>query len=163
MLKIIKPASELDSEIVVQTRKGSDILNSQLSEIPLWERADFPTYKSRYSEAIPRSEPTGIYNCHGLTFASRRTRIFEVSDIWKIIKEDKYFEIRAESVLPGDIIMYLAEDGDVEHSGIVVSEPDGTSHFPKVWSKWGKYCEILHYANYCPYNLSNIKYYRIKE
>ena len=84
--------------------------------------------------------------------------------------EDCYSEI--DSPIPGDIILYYTDEGDVEHSGIVVSEPvnepvgidDPNIHLirlPMVVSKWGAWREVLHFANHCPYTFTDVKYYRV--
>lgn len=161
---IIRSKSELDrSSIVVQTRKGNDISNSQSFLISNFERSQFPHLKRRYSNVIFRSRPTAVYNCHGLTFASKRTGIHETEEVYKILKDDNYKEVSLNEVLPGDIILYFSSDGDIEHSGVIISEPEPMLLIPKVYSKWGKYCEAIHYANMCPYNFSNVRYYRVIE
>ena len=78
-------------------------------------------------------------------------------------KEDGYEEVGKESVLPGDVILYLDTAGDIEHSGVVVDPPNASIlGVPRVYSKWGKYAEIIHWGNRCPYNFSNVRYYRVK-
>lgn len=146
--------------IKVQTRKATDISNCQVFSMSPFERNQFSSYERRYQGVIFRNLPTAIYNCHGLVFASRRTGIFEVEEIYKILKEDNYTEVNPNDVLPGDIVLYFSVDGDIEHSGVVVSAPDTITRLPKIYSKWGKYCEAVHYANICPYECTNLKYYR---
>ena len=97
-----------------------------------------------------------------MTFASRRTGIFERAVINQILDEDGYVEVSASQVLPGDVIIYFAPDGDTEHSGIVVSAPTIDLGIPQVVSKWGKYSEFVHWANSCPYTFAKARYYRIK-
>jgi hypothetical protein len=77
-----------------------------------------------------------------------------------ILKDDSYDEVPAKDAMPGDVILYFHE-GDIEHSGVVVSEP-GTLLVPYVCSKWGKYSEVVHLANRCPYSFELTKYYRVK-
>ena len=110
---------------------------------------------------MPRTNPNPIYNCHGLTFASRRTWITDNESLHHIINDDGYKKIDLEQVLPGDIILYFSEDGDIMHSAIVISKPDNHLKIPQVLSKWGKYKEIIHVANNCPYDF-NVEYYRVK-
>lgn len=163
-MSIITSESEAErGSIIVQTRKGSEISNCQSFIISSFEKSLFPDYVDKYRNVIFRSHPTGIYNCHGLVFASRRTGIDDSREILKILREDNYKEISRDEVLPGDIILYFAEDGDIEHSGIVISRPDSVLHIPKVYSKWGRYREAIHYANDCEYDFSQTKYYRVLE
>lgn len=96
-----------------------------------------------------------------MTFASRRTGIYETSVIEQILHEDGYAEVSSNEVLPGDVIIYYSSDGDAEHSGIVISEKDEILRIPKVVSKWGRYAEFVHWANQCPYSFVNARYFRI--
>jgi hypothetical protein len=80
----------------------------------------------------------------------------------KILDHDGYEVVRSSEVLPGDVILYPGEKGDIEHSGIVVEAPSGEFKIPKVVSKWGKFRELIHMANQCPYNYLAATYYRIK-
>jgi hypothetical protein len=48
------------------------------------------------------------YNCHGLTFASRRTRIY---DVQQVLAEDAYEHIPLNEVEPGDVIVYFYGKG----------------------------------------------------
>ena len=76
--------------------------------------------------------------------------------------EDDYDEIAQDHVLPGDVMLYIAENGDIEHSGIVVEKPDVDNlHTPKIYSKWGGFWEVIHWANVCPYDMSRAKFFRI--
>jgi hypothetical protein len=97
-----------------------------------------------------------------MTFASRRTGIYETSEIQKILKDDQYGEVKPEDVIPGDVIIYFGDDGDAEHSGIVLTSPQSSQlRVPQVLSKWGKFSEFIHWANQSPYNFSLVKYFRI--
>ena len=161
---LIDSAPAAGQDIALQTRKRWNIPNGQVTEISILELNNAKLLLRRYSTSILdyRTDPTPIYNCHGLTFASRRTGIYEVSAIHKILDDDEYKRVEIEAVLPGDAILYFDEDGDIEHSGIVVSRPQATLKVPQVVSKWGKFQEVIHWASQCPYNYSTAKYYRIK-
>lgn len=101
--------------------------------------------------------PTRKYNCHGLTFGSRRTWI-ETGEIRKILEQDEYAEVPRADVLPGDVVVYYV-DGDPEHSGVVVSKGDMAG--PLILSKWGFCHEIVHRIFDCPYDARNVVFYRI--
>jgi len=124
----------------------------------------YPRIEREHGSAyVVCAEATPRFNCHGMTFASRRTCIFESSELMKILKEDGYELIQAAEVSPGDVIVYVSDDGDFEHSGIVVEVPKAlTLNIASVRSKWGKFKEVIHPANRCPYTY-NVRYYRIKE
>jgi len=162
---LILPGSTSSRSIVVQTALGNNIDNSQIYELSEFDKRQFSPLERKYPSArFKDHEPTAVYNCHGMTFACRRTGIFEPKEINKIIKEDNYKKILVENVQPGDIIIYLDDDlGDIEHSGIVVSFPVAEEfNIPWICSKWGKYKEAIHRANHCPYNKTRIEYYRVK-
>ncbi len=64
---------------------------------------------SGHPNAIHRPiEPCNTYNCHGLTFAARRTWIHEPSELLKILEDDDYEEV-TNGILPGDIAIYIHE------------------------------------------------------
>ena len=151
----------IERSIRLDTALGNPIQNSQIFEISTFERNQFSSLKKWNQTGTIRTAPTPRYNCHGMTFASRRTGIAEREVIAQILHEDGYIEVPAAQALPGDVILYFAEDGDAEHSGIVATEPDKDLHVPKVISKWGKYAEFIHWANQCPYNFSMARYFRI--
>ncbi|RLB99584.1 MAG: hypothetical protein DRI57_33400 [Deltaproteobacteria bacterium] len=166
MEKIISSSSQKDtSSIHFETRKGTPIRNAQSLKISRFQQSQFSEY-SRYDVLAVRTQPTGYYNCHGMTFGSRRVEIISSKEIDKILTEDDYEEIdpKKENILPGDVIMYFSE-GDFEHSGIVLNVPSKNDYIkiPVVCSKWGCWSEVIHYANNCPYDFSQTKYYRIKK
>ena len=112
--------------------------------------------------------PCQTYNCHGLTFASRRTGISRSSEIQAILQDDGYARIDFREVMPGDIVIYRQSaslGGEIHHSGIVVERPppiDGIPTSPKVLSKWGHSHEVIHDVAYCEYyQNATIEYYRI--
>ena len=85
--------------IGLQTRKGRNIRNLQKPQI-LPHRIGMT--EGFILEAFPevdrallqmRRDPTAAYNCHGLTFASRRTGIYELDDLKLILKDDGYKRI----------------------------------------------------------------------
>jgi hypothetical protein len=89
--------------------------------------------------------------------------IDSVHEINKIIQDDGYVQISNNNILPGDVILYYADDNEIEHSGIVIRSPQPPLFIPQVISKWGSYKELIHYANSCPYNYSNAKFYRLRD
>lgn len=144
--------NNIDNEQSWEVISQDDVRNDEL----LRRYGNHPQFKRRCRHLSP------IYNCHGMTFASRRTAIIDNSTIEQILNEDKYTQIPTEQVLPGDVILYVHEDGDIEHSGIVVEPPTQQNlNIPLVLSKWGRYLESVHLANRCPYDSNDIRYYRI--
>jgi len=115
-----------------------------------------------YPNAISRTAPSGVYNCHGLTFASRRTSLEESAQIPVILDDDKYVEIGPSEVLAGDVIVYYDSDGEPNHSGIVVGVK-GELKLPIICSKWGSAGEFVHRMGDCPPHYGpRSKFYRCR-
>ncbi|MBN1422401.1 MAG: hypothetical protein JXP34_26735 [Planctomycetes bacterium] len=151
------------SSILTQTRMGWDIPNTQSFDSGLTDQCQLEDQKLKYKKAEFRTGLIPIFNCHGLTFAARRTAISDTSAVRRILKEDCYTRISPDQVQPGDIILYTSStDGDLEHSGVVIALPDERPLVPKILSKWGFGAEVLHWANDCPYDFSQAAYYRIR-
>jgi hypothetical protein len=74
-----------------------------------------------------------------------------------ILLDDEYVRINEADAMAGDVIVY-STNGDPEHSGIVVSRnAKGTW----ILSKWGPYHEVIHLVTDCPYDATEIVFYRI--
>ncbi|MBA7578947.1 hypothetical protein ES708_20813 [subsurface metagenome] len=161
MSTLITPSNSGETTIVLQTRKGTPIPNSQSHEFSSFEKNQFLKTRMKHKLAQCRTEPNPIYNCHGLVFASGRTGITDNNALQTILEEDSYIEVVKDEILPGDIIIYYNDVGDMVHSGIVISKPARMELVPQVVSKWGKYKEMIHSANDCPYTFFNHRYYRL--
>jgi len=150
-------------KLKLDTAAGRHIDNEQSDEITFWDKAQYADLERRFGDMVrPRTVACPRYNCHGMTFASRRTGIDAQVTIRQVLHEDQYGQVLVADVLPGDVILYYDDRGDVEHSGVVVETPAlDPFGVPLVYSKWGKYKEMLHKANQCPYNFATAKYFRI--
>lgn len=148
--------------IKLETSKRSGIKNEQLSDISTFELNWAKKLEKEFPNAIKRSDVSSLYNCHGLTFASRRTRIYDPKEIQKIIVDDNYIEIPQNQAVAGDIVLYLSENGDANHSGVVIeSHPNDLN--TKVFSKWGNGAEFIHGVHDCPGMYGPVKkFYRCK-
>ena len=147
----------------MDTALGHPIANDQgPRQVSAFERNSWAATLKDHPRIQVRTEPTARYNCHGMTFGSGRSTI-SPDEIDKILKDDDYQRVAEASVLPGDIVLYMTADGDVEHSGIVVEPPLPESlNIPLIVSKWGNAPEIVHKANDCQYDFTNARYYRLK-
>lgn len=131
--------------IRLQTARGTNIPNAQDSEISSFDRNWAEKLPEKYRNADFRTGLSPKYNCHGLTFASRRTKVYDAGFISVILSDDQYLEIqREQEVKAGDIVVYYGDDGDPTHSGIVVSNSPPPLHVPLVLSKWGSGPEVIH-------------------
>ncbi len=155
------PLISLKIELRMETRCSNQIAN-ELDRGPVPAGLSFAVedYKNKYKGIIFRPVlPTAKYNCHGLTFASRRAKIIDSQEVIKVLKDDDYEVVPPDSVTAGDIVLYY-KNGDIEHSGIVI-RIEQPSKVPVILSKWGFLPEAIHHVNVGPYAGYSITYYRI--
>lgn len=155
------PPRATDQDILLDTALGNPVPNVQDTQIGMPMAG--PYFDSIIHHlSVKRTPPDPRYNCHGLTFASRRTKIIDDAQIRQILVDDRYVAVERALVLPGDVAVYFADDGSIEHSAIVVSTPSPPLHIPRVCSKWGFLGEVVHLATECPlYAIGNIQYFRV--
>jgi len=160
---ICVPGKPNYKQIKIQTRCGNDIDNRQVLDFSASELNSIPDYSKDYKRVWFRNKPNPIYNCHGMTFACARTWVGPEC-VQTILDDDGYTEIeKLDDVLPGDVIIYYDDNGEILHSGIVVSKPkDELTRFPWVVSKWGKYSEAYHPGYDVPYRpIAKVSFWRI--
>ncbi len=159
---------EHQESITLQTSRRNDIPNGQNRIVHQQAINNEVRLKEKYGNAEFQGAITSVYNCHGLTFASKRTGIFDDSIIELILK-DEYTKIERHDVIIGDIVVYFSYDNnrkrEFDHSAIVVSagEVAGAGILGiKVLSKTRFYREIVHYVYNHPYTAKEFEFYRIK-
>jgi len=146
--------------IRLETSKRRGVVNFQDTEIPEKDLRWFRELSKKHPNAIQRTNPSGIFNCHGLTFASRRSKILDFPNILKILEDDNWREIDMKNTLAGDIVIYFDNEGDANHSGIVVQYSQQI-FVPLICSKWGQGAEYIHKVSDVPSSYGPItKYYR---
>jgi hypothetical protein len=156
---------EIDmTALKLDTRKSNHVANFCETKSPLpRDLLIAEDLKSTHFSAKHR--PTNVcytYNCHGVTFASRRSQITSSAAVRTILSDDGYVKVSDNEVIPGDIILYIAEDGDIEHSGVVLNvQVEQISTAIQVLSKWGSSHEVIHLHRDCPYAPDKYEYYRI--
>ncbi len=153
---------ENKQSIHLQSSVGNNIPNYQTKELSQFEINTFDFYPKKYPFIQFKGQPTPIYNCHGFTFASKRTNIY-TRDIRSILREDSYIQIARDNILPGDIVLYVANDGsgDIPHTGMLI-QIDKTikPEILYILGKWGKYKEVIHPALVCEYDNCNLEFWR---
>ena len=153
----------LPGSIPLFTRMRREIPNAQTPDIPpaSAQRAIELNHK-KYPLAELRRPPTGQYNCHGMTFASRRTGIHDPDAVKMILQDDGYKEITAAGAWLGDIAV-LCEGEEVAHTGVVIRiiVDDTLIGGRAIWimSKWGGAAEYVHPVAYGPYDNCRITYW----
>lgn len=122
----------------------------------------------QFNTAIIRREPSRMFNCHGMTFANRRTRVqglgqslVDIIDntttlLKNILSDDNYREVDLGYLEAGDIVVYRSDvNKSILHTGLVyqVDTPfgDPTTSVLLVLSKWGENGEYLHGLHETPY------------
>jgi hypothetical protein len=158
------------AKIALESAVGNDIPNEQTIQSGVRPEdihykkwlAEFET-KWKRVQCVLRPGKILRYNCHGMTFASRRTWIDDREAVSKILRDDGYEQVQnVADVLPGDVVVYFDDHGRADHSGIVVEAADPASlSIPKVVSKWAWAYEVVHWANQCPYEMQDVRYFRI--
>ena len=138
--------------LALHTRRRRQIRNIQrLEQPPDRLRAAARQVTGAHASAQLRSA-TGVYNCFGLVFASRRTWIERLDDdeteqeVMNILSDDLYGKL-PQDVTPetGDVVLYRNPEGELTHAGIVVGVPP----YPlavRVISQWGIAGEYVHDA-----------------
>jgi hypothetical protein len=159
-----------DSKIELWTRAGNPIENTQVWQHSLFDWKQLGDLLERFQNVERVSEACPVYNCHGLTFGSRRTQVTDA--IFPILDDDGFDQIHSErETRPGDIVVYLSARGEVVHSGFdvwrkeIAITPGTKTVIPMVWSKWGKGYEMIHRINECPYpeeDGNSPRFYRLK-
>jgi hypothetical protein len=117
-----------------------------------------------YPRAVIRGNPTGYYNCHGLTFACRRTAVISLKTLDLIFKDDDYQEIEFDEILPGDLVVYIDDiEKDITHTAFLVGNPEAKTGEIWVVSKWGIGPEVVHRLQDCPYGKDLKRFYRMEK
>ena len=148
--------------IRIETSKRRGIVNKQGTDVSKFERNWDAEISNLFPNATRRTEVSATYNCHGLTFACRRSRIPSSTSVRCILADDQWDEVTITDVKAGDIVVYVSSDGDVNHSGLVVGKHEDLN-LPVICSKWGSAGEFVHLLNDCPpiYGPDN-KFYRCR-
>ncbi|MGA7080952.1 MAG: hypothetical protein WBQ43_12400 [Terriglobales bacterium] len=154
--------------IVLQTRLGNNVDNIQPWHYSHFEWAQLDAEPKKWEPfgAVRVNNICPVYNCHGLTFASRRTEVASEQAIIKMILDDDGFEeVKDErDAKIGNVIVYWGSSGIPEHSGIVVGDREGAAlKTLMIWSKWGKGYEVVHPIHACLWGSMTRRFYRINK
>ena len=159
MFEQLKLFGPTERSIVVQTRKGTPIEN--VVELDPGEpgRRRYNLLRERFGANWRQRKPaTGVYNCAGHVWASRRTSILKL-ECWRIILEEDGYRLLQDAEMPvtGDLVLWADENtGEYIHVGMIMEMRDGVSHespkIPWVLSKWNSTSgEVMHYVHDDPY------------
>ena len=175
MFSNLKLFGATEKRIVVQTRRGREIVNA-IDVPPSKQQIEkFWRLVNKFKFWDVRLEPTGGYNCVGHVWASRRTGIFDELEkqIEVVFKDDGYrviqhsaVNLRQERLCPGDLAAYWAKTTagrSFVHVGQVVElrELAGSEHkIPWVLSKLDSTSgEVVHRYNDVSYEHDHIEFW----
>ena len=145
--------------IRTETSKGNGIDN-EAGELTTDELRRVAKILEKYPHAEARTPASSNYNCHGLTFLSRRSWLIHRRSIDQVLTDDCYEEVRHDRLRPGDIAIYFSESGDPNHSGVVVQVNEMVAA-TMILSKWASASEVLHPLRHCPeYYGPEVRFYR---
>lgn len=158
MFEDVKFLGEPKKSIALQTRKGTDIENQIGPAVTAKGVAEFKRICAKYQiEWSIRKPCTEGYNCAGHVWASRRTSVYDTSEVRKILSEDGYS--RTDNPGIDDVVLYWNDRGEFCHVARIVEvrTAEGMAiRVPWVVSKvcdWGG--EAVHRAHDFP-NRSNL-------
>jgi hypothetical protein len=156
---------QVRASLGLTTRRQRQIENEMNRDAPLeGARQEIAAWQRQLPNAVHRDEvgPCNTFNCHGLTFASRRTWIHQATEVQKILDDDDYHIVDRAKVKPGDVAIFT-KNGEIGHSGIVVEviELLGGLRVPRILSKWARLHEVVHRPSEGPYHDHQVTYYRI--
>ena len=157
---IIGEGSERDrNSIGLSTKRGNYIHNTQFQseQVPEMIQAKMEMHESfvQQTQTQLRSIDSS-YNCVGLIFASRRTRI-EPNLVRWILQEDGYKPIDEQHTMVDDLVIYTLNKDEVVHIGRLIDKvlDEATNEYQwRILSKWGKDGEYLHKIKDVPQYLS---------
>ena len=143
---------ETESQIIVQTRRGTPIPNSISPEPGEAQRRKYELIRKRYGQAwTSRKAACGVYNCFGMVFAARRTAILETCYVETILTEDGYRRLPSEKdVAPGDLVLYRGRVGkEPYHVALLLCRGELGAWI--ALSKWNDSCgeDIHNIRNHC--------------
>lgn len=150
--------------IVLQTRRGADINNSQ--SLP----PDEPSIRKDHHLASQhpywelRRQAYGLCNCAGVVWGNRRTAIYEQTEWELILKDDGYRRFshtQRDPLSPGDLVLYRMQNSDkFLHVGMIIKLVEGLSEpSPFLISKWNDCSrEVVHQLHDVPQQYRSFGY-----
>jgi len=163
MFEALKLLGSSEKSIALQTRVGRDIANLIELEPGYQQVKAYERLLERHGAKWRiRKPPTGIYNCAGHVWASRRTSILDPREWQKIIADDGYRPLGdGESPMPDDIVAYVdRKSAEIIHLARIIFLADGLAgsklKIPWAASKWNSTAgETCHSIFDAPYDLGD--------
>lgn len=104
-------AGSAEKGVRVDTHRGTPIPNVIAPQADEASKQRYDRIRKLYGKSWSNRKPaTGVYNCYGMIFASRRTSIYDDENdtlIQRILDEDGYRKLsNQDEAVPGDIVLY---------------------------------------------------------
>jgi hypothetical protein len=154
MFELQRLAGSGGRSIPLATRLGRAIENEIAPEPTSQHLARYAALLKKHAIGwLPRKQACGGYNCFGHVWASRRTAIYEVSAVRRILADDGYRRTQNPKI---DDLALVVQSEEIYHVGRVVelrSVSPGGMVVPWVISKWDDWGgEVLHNVRDLPYD-----------
>jgi hypothetical protein len=143
--------------LVLATARGNPIENVIELDPDDRTKRKWAAIRAEHPRWIERKPDTGVYNCAGMVWASRRTMI--LGEYHQVLGDDGFRQLRRdEAAQRGDLVLYL-DGGSHAHVGVIQGfEPGlapGGQPIPVVLSKWDSVSgEYFHRLNDHPFGAS---------
>jgi hypothetical protein len=159
VFEVVRLALAEPRRIILHTHQRNEIVNEVAAHpVPQHAIDKFNRIAGKHPGWLHRKPPTGIYNCFGHIWASRRTAVYDKFDesVLRVREDDGYRTIDWEREIPviGDIACYwesVSPYRDCIHVGLVISVQLQMSGLPPViliLSKWDDASgEVVHDAS----------------
>ena len=120
MFEVVDFTASSRKSIRLDTRQGNHVDNEQSPAPDQYAVTKFDEIVDQHPYWTTRKECCGTYNCFGHIWASRRTSIYDVADVWRILHEDGYTEIDVKVADRGDVALYLWKNSNtIWHAGVI--------------------------------------------
>jgi hypothetical protein len=153
---------EGSEKLIVQTRAGNNLENF-IAPAPGYPQVGrYERLRQKNPGWENRKPATGIYNCAGLVWASRRTSLPNPDDWRRILRDDGYRETTGIDLSVGDVAVYVKADStgisrrhdrEILHVARICFFREGgmAGKIPWALSKWDSQCgEDIHPVRGCP-------------
>lgn len=154
-IQILNASAESDNTVIVYTPKGSPVeLHVEGGSTDNSEYWSVNTFADDHNiEAVALAPKSGKYNCHSYAwYQQTTTNEYYLYDPSPYYEDGSYIEVSSPQV--GDIICYFDENGDNDHSAVIVEVDNSKSDLLEsltVVSKWGPQELYKHRADNCIY------------
>lgn len=148
--------------LIVQTRAGNNLENFIAAPPGFQQINRYNRLRERNPTWKNRKPATGVYNCAGLVWASRRACLPNPADWRRVLRDDGYRETNEPDLMIGDVAVYARHDPtgalhrhdrEILHVARICyfQTVELAAQIPWALSKWDNQCgEDMHPVRGCP-------------